>query len=120
MTDENDRKDENQLRLEARLENQLRLEARLEERPGCAEPPLWALAFFVSAMIPGWSEDIMKSNIWPIAIAFKILVGLMFAFPAALIGLGLGQFSSQGWPYRAGLAVLCVGIWACLEYIIYK
>ena len=107
MTNENDRKDE----------NQLRLEARLEVRQGCAEPLLWGLTLFVSAMIPGWSELDMTKNLWPIAIVFTGVIGLIVAIPAFIIGLLLGRNLSHGWPNRAGLVVLCVGLWAYLQHV---
>ena len=107
MTNENDRKDE----------NQLRLEARLEVRQGCAEPLLWGLALFVSAMIPGWSKLDMTMNLWPIGIVLNIMTGLIVAIPAFIIGLVLGRKSSHGWSNRAGLVVLCVGLWAYLEHV---
>ncbi len=85
MTNENDRKDENQLRLEAQLEN------KLEVWRGCIEPLLWGLAFFVSAAIPVWSGlHWWGGNLGPIVFAVAGVTLLIFTIPAFIIGLVLG------------------------------
>ena len=97
MTDDNDRKDENQLR---------------KGVDGFAEPLLWALALFVSAMIPFWSAQ--ESNLFPFLLPW---IGLIFAIPASIIGYILGGvFGAPMWPKRAALVVLCLGLWVYLEY----
>ncbi len=114
MTNENARKDENQLRLEAQLE------AQLEVRQGCTEPLLWGLALFVSALIPVWSGLHWWGNLGPIVFAVSGVTLLIFTIPAFIIGLVLGRYSSHGWPNRVGLVVLCVILWAYLEYAFAK
>ncbi len=114
MTNENDRKDENQLRLEAQLE------AQLEVRQGCTEPLLWGLALFVSALIPVWSGLDWIQNLGPIAIVVNGVIVLIVTIPAFIIGLVLGRYLSHGWPNRVGLVVLCVILWAYLEYAFAK
>ena len=102
MTDDNDRKDENQLRKGVGR--------------GFAEPLLWALALFVSAMIPFW--PLQEGGQWPPFIGRYL--GLIVAVPAAIIGYILaGGFGAPSWPKRAFLVVLCVGVWG-LGYIYYK
>ncbi len=101
MTDYNDRKDENQLR---------------KRVAGFAEPSMWALALFVSAMIPAWSAP--ESNLFPFLIPW---IGLIFAIPASIIGYILGGvFGAPRLAKRAFLVVLCLGLWVYLEYIFYK
>ncbi len=107
MTNENDRKDE----------NQLRLEAQLEVRQGWAEPLLWGLALFVSALIPVSSKLDCWGDLGPIVTVVNGVILLIVTIPAFIIGLVLGRYSSHGWPNRVGLVVLCVILWAYLEYV---
>ncbi len=91
MTDNNDRKDENQPQ-------------KGVSRVG--EACLWALALFFSAMIPVWSAP--ASNLGPIATYAGLI---FFAVPASVFGFILGLvFGGQRLADRALLVILCLGL----------
>ena len=99
MTDENDRKDENQLR-----KGDGRVLLKVVGR--AAESLLWALAFFVSVAIPVLSAPV--TNLGPIATAILLFY---FGIPATVIGFILGIFFGKPpLANRALLVILCLGI----------